>query len=175
VLTRDNRLLCWRALTESQDQPRPQDGVQLMKSESKRIAGPLFGFARVGYAWDKAILRLSDFSRNQIHDQASQIIGASFERDFTENGLPQPLRESWSATTAKRQNNQKLPHSRLGELTRCCAPVFHSPGVTQLSPVRHKIVTRLSYFRPRAVTILREAAVAFRKLEIQPAGAGSVT
>ena len=146
-----------------------------MKSASKRTAGLLLGLARVRDTREKAILCLSNPMWNQISGQASQIYGTLLARNFMESSSEQPLPGSWSATTALRQNNQQLPHSRLGELTRCCAPVFHDRAVTQPSPACHKIVTKLSYFRPRAVTIVREAVVAFRMLEIQPAGAGAVT
>jgi hypothetical protein len=123
-----------------------------MKSYSKFTAGLLIGFACVRYAQDKVVLHLSNLFWNQI-----------------------PLRRLRSATAATRQINQQLPHSRLGELTRCCAPVFHGVVVTQSSSLCHKAVTEMSLFCRSDVTLIREDAVVVYKLEILPAGAGAVT
>src|ERR1700733_13186739 len=107
-----------------------------MKSYSKFTASLMFGFACVGYTQDKVRLHLSNILSNQI--------------------LFQRFR---GATAVTRQSSQQLPHSRLGELTRCCASFFHGVAVTQSSSVCHKIATELSLFCRRDVTLIREGAV----------------
>jgi hypothetical protein len=109
-----------------------------MKGESKFIAGLLSGLACVTHARDKVVLHLFNPSWNQI-----------------------PLQGLRGATAATRQNNQTLPYSRLGELTRCCAPVFHRVAVTQPLSSHHSAVTEMSFFCPRDVTVIRECAVVF--------------
>jgi hypothetical protein len=107
-----------------------------MISSSKFVVGLLFGLACVRYARDKVTLRLSNFFWNQIS-----------------------LQQSRGATAEIRQRSQQLPHSRLGELTRCCAPVLLGAAVTQSSPARRNTATELSLFCRRDVTLFREGVV----------------
>ena len=107
-----------------------------MKSSLKFISGLLFGLACVRYARDRVTHRLSNLFWNQIS-----------------------LQRSRGATAASRQRSQQLPHSRLGELTRCCAPVLLGAAVTQSSPARLKTAIELSLFCRRDVTLFREGVV----------------
>jgi hypothetical protein len=109
------------------------------------LAGLRFGLASIRHAADKTHLR-------QFNPFWNQIAGLI-------PGFHQLLWGSRSATTVKWQNNQQMPYSRLGELTRCCAPHFQGATVTLPLTAWYEAVTEMFLFCPLAVTIIRESAL----------------
>jgi hypothetical protein len=116
------------------------------------IVGLLSGFGCVLGAWLEVILQRSGF----VHDQVGPAAASG------RPGGQQLHRRLWGATAVeKRQINQELPYSRLGELYTLLRSLFSDIFVTQSPWMCHRVVAKMSFFRPRDVTITCECASVF--------------
>ena len=139
----------------------PRWGRWSMNGNVKNTAGLLFGLSCMTQACSQIVLRPFDVPRKHDSDNMPVSGRRVSDRRFTGTGKRHPFRRLRSAMAAERHNNQQLPCSRLGELTRRCAPAFSTVGDTQPPSKRQRSVTKMSFFCPRDVTIVCEGVVAF--------------